>query len=302
MLIDQINLNLIRIFEVVYRTKSMTKAASELYMTQSGVSQNIKNLEEILDVVLFDRIKQRTVPTQKAHDLYQSVSKHLYGIEEGLVELKEEERTLKGNISIGLPIEYGNNVVLPLLTKWGKGHPGINFKIKYGHATAVNQALLEGELDLAIVDAYGMDKQIQLRKIGEEILSLCSSKSYVNKIGPVKNNMKFFEKLDYIDYVEDAPILRQWFRHHFDVPNFSPRIRASLMNVQGMSRMIVEGMGVGILPNHVLEKLQKQGEKIHLFKGSDQPLQNSISLATLKGRTGSPVLNETIKYLIHSLN
>lgn len=302
MLIDQINLNLIRIFQVVYRTKSMTKASSELFMTQSGVSQNIKNLEEILDVVLFDRIKQRTVPTQKAHDLYNSVSKHLYGIEEGLVELKEEERTLKGNVSIGLPIEYGNNVILPLLTKWGKGHPGINFKIKYGHATAVNQALLEGELDLAIVDSYGMDKQIQLNKIGDEILSLCSSKSYVNKIGPVKNDMKFFEKLDYIDYVEDAPILRQWFKHHFGVPNFSPHIRASLMNVQGMSKMIVEGMGVGILPNHVVEKLKKQGEKIHIFKGSEEPLNNSISLATLKGRTGFPVLNETIKYLVNSLN
>ena len=90
--------------------------------------------------------------------------------------------------------------------------------------------------------------------------------------------MKFFEKLDYIDYVEDAPILRQWFRHHFDVSNFSPRIRASLMNVQGMSKMIVEGIGVGILPNHVLEKLQKQGKKIHLFKGSEKPLYNTISL------------------------
>ncbi|TNE98928.1 MAG: LysR family transcriptional regulator [Deltaproteobacteria bacterium] len=302
MLIDQLNLNLIRIFEVVYRTKSMTKAAAELYMTQSGVSQNIKNLEEIIDVVLFDRIKQRTVPTQKAHELYNSVAKHLYGIEEGLVELKEEERTLKGNISIGLPIEYGNNVILPLLTKWGKGHPGINFKIRYGHATAVNQALLEGELDLAIVDAFGMDKQIQLTKIGQEILSLCSSKSYVNKIGPVKNNMKFFEKLEYIDYVEDAPILKQWFRHHFGVPSFTPHIRASLMNVQGMSKMIVEGLGVGILPNHVVEKLVNQGEKIHLFEGSNKPLNNTISLATLKGRTGSPVLNETIKYLVNSLN
>ncbi|MCO4794900.1 MAG: LysR family transcriptional regulator [Bacteriovoracaceae bacterium] len=301
MIIDQINLNLIRVFEVVYRTKSMTKAAGELFMTQSGVSQNIKNLEEILDVVLFDRIKQRTVPTYKAQELYKSISHHLSGIEEGLVELKEEQRTLKGNISIGLPIEYGNNVILPLLTKWGKGHPGINFKIKYGHATAVNQALLEGELDLAIVDSFGMDKQIKLERIGDEILSLCSSKSYINKVSPIKNNMKFYEKLDYIDYVEDAPILRQWFNHHFGVKNFAPKIRASLMNVQGMSKMIVEGMGIGILPNHVVEKLKEQGEKIHIFKGSDSPLHNAISLARLEGRTGSPVLEETISYLVHSL-
>ena len=44
------NLNLLRIFESVYRLGSMTKASKELFMTQSGVSQNIKNLEELLEI------------------------------------------------------------------------------------------------------------------------------------------------------------------------------------------------------------------------------------------------------------
>ena len=53
MLIDKINLNLLRIFEKVYETKSMTRSAQELFMTQSGISQNIKHLEEILNLKLF---------------------------------------------------------------------------------------------------------------------------------------------------------------------------------------------------------------------------------------------------------
>ena len=57
MLIDQLNLNQLRIFESVYRTQSMTQAAVELGLTQSGVSQHIRALEDVLGLSLFDRIK-----------------------------------------------------------------------------------------------------------------------------------------------------------------------------------------------------------------------------------------------------
>jgi len=63
LLIDQLNLNHLRVFECVYRTGSMTAAAKELHLTQSGVSQHIKSLEDVLNFKLFDRIQQRLVPT-----------------------------------------------------------------------------------------------------------------------------------------------------------------------------------------------------------------------------------------------
>lgn len=69
MIIDRINLNHLRVFECVYRTKSMTIAAEELHLTQSGVSQHIRSLEESLDIRLFDRIKHKLVPTGEARQL-----------------------------------------------------------------------------------------------------------------------------------------------------------------------------------------------------------------------------------------
>ncbi|MEC8625059.1 MAG: LysR family transcriptional regulator, partial [Bdellovibrionota bacterium] len=104
MLIDKINLNLLRIFEKVYETKSMTRASQELFMTQSGVSQNIKHLEEILELKLFDRVKQRLLPTEKASILYENCKKNLRGIEQTLLRVTEKEEELMGSVSIGLPI------------------------------------------------------------------------------------------------------------------------------------------------------------------------------------------------------
>jgi DNA-binding transcriptional LysR family regulator len=302
MIIDNINLNLLRIFESVYRTGSMTKASRELFMTQSGVSQNIKNLEELLQIPLFDRIKQKTIPTLKSHELYKGIRPHLFGIEKVLSHITEEDTELHGELHIGLPIEYGNNVIVPLLTKWSKSHPGINYKIKYGHATDMNKALLRGELDMAVVDNFGMDKQIKREVLGDEELTLCCSGKYLKEVGPAKNALSFYEKLDYIDYVDDAPILKQWFKHHFKTNHFNPHIRASLMNVQGISKMITEDLGLGILPHHVVDKLKKAGFKLHIFKGSGKPLHNSLSLATLDKRSENPLLEETAKFLFDSLN
>ncbi len=301
MIIDNVNLNLFRIFESVYRNGSMTKASKELFMTQSGISQNIKNLEEFLSLKLFDRIKQKALPTLKGHELYKNIRPHLYGIEDVLGQLTEQDQDLRGELSIGLPIEYGNNVILPILTKWGEINPHINYKIIYGHAIKMNTALLKGELDIAIVDFYGMDKQIKQEKLGEETLMLCGSPSYLEGKGPIKNDLKFFEKLDYIDYVDDAPILRQWFKHHFKTGQFLPQVRASLMNVQGISKMILDGLGLGILPLHVVHKLKKNGHKLYLFKGSGKPLHNAISLARLDKRSANPLVEQTVQYFFKCL-
>ena len=67
MLTSSLNLNILRVFETVYSTRSMTKAAQVLFLTQSGVSQHIKSLEESLEFALFDRLQKKLVPTEKAH-------------------------------------------------------------------------------------------------------------------------------------------------------------------------------------------------------------------------------------------
>ena len=83
MLSDKINLNLLRIFEKVYETKSMTRASQELFMTQSGVSQNIKHLEEILEREVGD-LKGIESLVAQLHD----VNAHLWEIEDELRDLE----------------------------------------------------------------------------------------------------------------------------------------------------------------------------------------------------------------------
>ena len=77
--------------------------------------------------------------------------------------------------------------------------------------------------------------------------------------------------LQYVDYVKGAPVLKLWFEHHLK-SNFSPNIRASLMDVQGMTKIISTGLGAGILPLHVIKRINETSNTLTIFKGSNNPL------------------------------
>ena len=63
-----------RIFNVVANSQSFSKAADELYMTQSAISQSIKQLEGAIDVILFQRTAKGVELTEAGELLYKYTS------------------------------------------------------------------------------------------------------------------------------------------------------------------------------------------------------------------------------------
>lgn len=308
MLIDNLNLNLLRVFESVYRLQSMTKAAEQLHMTQSGVSQNIKNLEDLLAVRLFDRVKQRPLPTSKADELFQFCGGLFNDLEDALLKITEKSREFRGVVRIGLPIEFGNNVILPMLKEWIEVHPELDFRFLYDLAPRIQDNLLKGELDFAIVDEFTFDNSIEARPVASEILVLCISPELLGQLGIISDNLtqkkltkKFFEGLTYVDYVEEAHILQSWFHHHYHLNQFRPRLKAALMDVQGMARLVMEKFGAGVLPLHVVKKLKEQGIDLYVFEGRGEPLLNRLNMVKLKKRSLSPEVAATLEFLEEKL-
>jgi DNA-binding transcriptional LysR family regulator len=284
MLIDQINLNQLRVFESVYRTKSMTHAARELHLTQSGVSQHIKALEDVLALKLFDRIKQKLVPTPSAKELYKHTAKSFEDIETILNRLKKTDKELTGVVSLGVPIEFGNNIIIPLLFEFQKKHPKVKFKIRQGFPFEMNKLILAGELDFAFVDSFALDKGIKTEPVYDEALDLCVSK----KLGvavKASTDFDFYEKLSYVDYQEEQSVLSLWMKHHTGVKGAELDVRVYVMDAQAVSRMVMQGVGAGVLPGHLTQQLIAQDGDLQILKGSGKPLFNMISMAYLEEKT-----------------
>jgi DNA-binding transcriptional LysR family regulator len=300
MIIDQISLTGLRVFTTVYRVKSMSLAAKELFMTQPGVSQHIRNIEDTLEIKLFDRLNRKLVPTSEAHKIFEEVVPILRLLESSLSSINQSEQYLTGNINFGMPIEFGNNVILPHLSSWAKENTEVQFHINYDHAARQVNQLLDGTLDFAITDSFTFPAQVEVENLAREEWILCASIEYAKKHKLTeKSSYKKMKDLDYISYLENSPVIHQWFKHHknktFDLKN-----RARLMDVQGVARLILEGVGLGILSRHMVRENNLQ-DKLVIFDGSGIPLYNEINLVKLKGKTMSLTCQSFMEYLISQL-
>ncbi|MCB9073479.1 MAG: LysR family transcriptional regulator [Bdellovibrionaceae bacterium] len=301
MLLDQINMNYLRIFEAVYRTRSMTQAASEMHLTQSGISQHIKSLEDTLDLQLFDRIKQKLVPTEDGKRLYEQLSPHLQRLEEILLDLTNKENSLRGEISIGMPVVFGLNILLPHIAELGKMHPLLKFKIHFDIPRRFNNMLLRGDLDFAFVDEYNMDNQITTELVYDETLRLCCSTQYIKEKGE-GSSKKYYEGLEYVDYDQGNLLLSRWFEHHYKINKIDLQVRAVLGDTLGIAKLIKFGLGAGILPEHQLERLKTEGYNLHVIEGkNNKPLKNKINVAYVKGRSWSTSVHESFNFLMKKI-
>ena len=132
--LTNLNLNQLKVFLVVYRTGGMTQAAEDLHLTQSGVSQHIKALEEDLGVTLFDRLHRRLVPTPAAEQLQSSLQPAIDALASAMEELSVEEPEISGTLKIGLPVDIGTARILPVLSELGREYPELKFEISLDYA------------------------------------------------------------------------------------------------------------------------------------------------------------------------
>lgn len=89
-MIEKIPLNAIKFFYAVAKYGSVTEAAKKLFITQSAVSKQISNLEEVLNVALFDRKNKKMILTEKGEVLYLCCAKLFTDLDDCLIEIQKQ--------------------------------------------------------------------------------------------------------------------------------------------------------------------------------------------------------------------
>mgnify|MGYP000876575602 FL=1 len=139
----RVSLHLVRGFWVAARQLSFTKAAAELFVTQSAVSREIKKLEEQLGQPLFRRVNRTLQLTQAGEELYRAVSEALVLIDAATDRLAGVERSLTVTTTIPLASLW----LVPRLPRFTQQHPELDVRI-----VASNDVLdlVQAQVDIAI--------------------------------------------------------------------------------------------------------------------------------------------------------
>lgn len=123
------NLNDLGAFVLVAREGSFTKAAAQLGVSQSALSQTIRALEERLGIRLLTRTTRRVAPTEAGERLLKSVGPRLDGIEHDLAALGELRDKPAGLVRITASDHAATSILLPKLLPLLSRYPDIQLEI-----------------------------------------------------------------------------------------------------------------------------------------------------------------------------
>lgn len=165
-------LRYIHYFLAVAECGSFTRAAEALHVSQPALSQQIKLLEQALDVQLFDR-SARTIRLTDAGRVYQRyATQAMKDLEAGKRAIHDVQDLQRGTLRLGVTPTYTPWLVGPLMAEFRARWPGIHLAINEATQDKIEQQLIADELDVGL--GYAGEHSVDLQRISlmQEALSL----------------------------------------------------------------------------------------------------------------------------------
>ena len=144
-----VKLELYRVFHEVARMGNISAAAQNLFISQSAVSQSIKQLEEQLQVRLFSRSTKGVYLTSEGKLLQEYISHALGLIQSGEEKLAQSRQLLTGELIIGASDTVTKTYLLSRLEAFHRDYPDIRIRILNGTSHMVLEYLHAGQVDIA---------------------------------------------------------------------------------------------------------------------------------------------------------
>ena len=139
-----------RIFQKIYETQSVTRAAEALHMTQPAVTRALQELEKYYGLRLFERLNRRLTVTEAGRRMY-DYALHLTETFDTMEKsLRDWER--QGVLRVGASVSLGCSLLPQLARTFQEEHPGVEVRVRIANGELLRRDLLENRLDLALLE------------------------------------------------------------------------------------------------------------------------------------------------------
>ncbi len=235
------------------KTGSFSKAAEKLHVTQSAISQSVKNLEKKVGVKLFARTGKKIMLTPEGEKLYELGNEVLSRINDTISEIRENKEAMTGVIRIGTLAGLGKSWLGPLLINFSSQFPDLKIEVCLDLPAVLVKKFERFELDCLVISEETTLDVGQSDVLYEEKATLVFPNSKDFPIGP---GITLDELLNYplLLFDSNAPLFIKWCKVKYGkVPrNISGRF---IINSHGnMLHAVSQGLGIAVVPDHVLKR------------------------------------------------
>ncbi len=256
------NFQQLKTFCTVLSEGSMTAAAEKLFLTQPAVSQQIRNLEEELNVDLLVRGSRQAKATTQGQILYDYAKRIIAMNEQAQVAIQTVGEAIQGTLRIGTLNSLGLYIISPVVGLFLKHNSQLNIKLDYDDGLTLIDLFHKDQLDVIIIPNAKNEYQVDLENANKKLLM----KDEMWLVGTGKDldipsdiEMSEINKKPVVRLSEKFPSFQRTLNKKLDDNQCHIQPVFETTNVGTIKRVIESGLGWGFLPAHSIRKHVRSG-------------------------------------------
>lgn len=285
-------LNQLQIFLKISQTKSITKAAEELFLTQPAVSIQLKNFQNQFQIPLTEVVGRQLFITDFGKEIAtaaENILNEVYAINYKTLAYKGQ---LSGRLKISI-VSTGKYIMPYFLSGFLKQNTEIELLLDVTNKSKVIESLENNEVDFSLVSVLP-------EKLAIEKVELMQNKLFLVGNNDKKFKQKLYNKSIFDDiqliYREKGSGTRLVMERFFEKNNLPVHKKMELTSNEAVKQAVIAGIGFSIMPIIGLknELLQKELQIIPLI---NFPIKSTWHLIWMKNKNLSPVANSFLNYI-----
>jgi len=255
------NIDQIKTFLAVYRTKSFVEVAKEQNVAPSSISRSIAMLESILKTRLFQRTTRNLTATQAGEIYFKKMEPLIEEIDLVNQSLINSTAQPSGLLRITSSVSYGQAVIAPILTEFQKKYPDIQLELILSDSRI---DIINDQIDIAIRHGALPDSNLIARKLTDVQYKLVSSKGYLDKFG-IPQEPEDLKSHNLVTFTYDG-FKHNWvFKNNYESKKIAIQPVLTTTNALAIQQSIYKGLGIALLADWTVSEGLKSGELVELF-------------------------------------
>ena len=289
----QIELRHMRYFLAVAEELHFRKAAEKLFISQPGLSRQIKTLEDALGIVLFERHTRKVVLTKVGEYLKIEFSMQIKMLSHTLENAKMLQDGKQGALKIGYVGSAMQEVIPNLLLNFEKKHPNILCNLKEIDNQQQLEALLSFSLDIGFVRLERVPRALEIKPILKENFCLVLPTDHEIDSSNFKSLGQFKEESFILFDAQYSASYHEKVMQIFDDCGFTPLNSHNTIRSSSIFKLVENKLGISIVPKSLA---QKRGHQIKFIELDLIAQKTTLSVIWNKKNT-NPMLKEVLQLL-----
>ncbi|NJK80655.1 MAG: LysR family transcriptional regulator [Chloroflexaceae bacterium] len=285
----------LRYFEAVARHSHVTRASEELHIAQPALSKQISQLEQELDVALFNRVGRSVRLTEAGEALLPHARAILAQVEAARAEMAERVGLRRGRVAVGTTPTVGTRLLPRALAAFSQQYPGIDFRLHEAGVQTLVELLETGTADLVVVALPVDDPALTVAELFSEEMIVVTSTSHP-LAGQATVALSDLRTERWVLTSEDYE-LRNATVAACERAGYTPHVVLEGGEIDMLLQLVAAGVGISLLPRLGVPR----DDSLAVLPVSDQKLQRTLGLAWRDDRVAPPAARALRQFLAERL-